>query len=118
MVSIKNVTRIKKQIRQYKAGTTRRVEAGLVKAGRYVQRESQMIVPVDTGNLRAGADTRKRGSGLRTIVHVVYVAAYAIFVHENLFARHKPGKEARFLFNAVKRNLKRINQIFRDTVNR
>lgn len=64
---------------------------GLKKGGLFLQRESQKIVPVDTGNLRGSAFTRALGSGERTDVIVGYTAAYAVYVHENLEAKH--GKE-------------------------
>lgn len=68
-----------------------RISAGLYKAGLYLQRESQLIVPVQLGNLKASAYTRKLGSGERTDVIVGYTASYAVFVHENPKAAH--GKE-------------------------
>ena len=84
---------------------------GLVKAGLFVQRESQKIVPVDTGNLKNSAFTRKFGSGRLTVVVIGYTAAYAIFVHEDDQARHKEGKEYKFLEKAVRRNVRKINEI-------
>lgn len=61
---------------------------GLKKAGLWIQRESQLIVPVHTGFLKAGAFTRAIGSGWNTEVHVGYMAAYAIYVHEDLDKLH------------------------------
>lgn len=75
----------------------RGMERGLMKAGLFLQRESQKIVPVDTGNLKNSAYTRKTGSGFSTTVNVGYTAEYAIYVHENLDAKHKPGKYALFV---------------------
>lgn len=51
-------------------------------AGLRLQRESQQLVPVDTGNLKASAYTRSAGVGFKTVVTVGYEAAYALFVHE------------------------------------
>lgn len=59
-----------------------RVAVGLKAAGLALQRESQRLVPVDTGNLKASAFTRATGAGLDTAVTVGYTAAYAMFVHE------------------------------------
>lgn len=60
------------------------VQRGLKKAGLALQRESQRVVPVDTGNLKASAFTRAEGAGYDTTVHVGYTAAYALHVHENV----------------------------------
>jgi hypothetical protein len=73
------------------------LERGLVKCGLLLQRTSQKIVPVDTGNLRASAFTRKEPIASQIIVTVGYTASYAIYVHEILTNRHKPGKQAKFL---------------------
>jgi hypothetical protein len=64
-------------------------ENGLLKGGLLLQRESQAIVPVQFGPLRASAFTRNVGrSGFDADVIVGYTAAYAVFVHENLEAAH------------------------------
>lgn len=55
---------------------------GLKKAGTKLQRASMLLVPVDTGNLKASAYTRAEGSGFKTEVFVGYTANYALFVHE------------------------------------
>jgi len=66
----------------------KRFAAGMKVAGLFLQRESQKIVPVDTGILRSTAFTRATGFGFATDVLVGYTAAYAIFVHEDLDAAH------------------------------
>jgi hypothetical protein len=75
------MSRLKGAGKRIEMGVTR----GLVKGGRFLQRESQKIVPVQTGNLRGSAFTRKL-----TAKHVTvgYTASYAAFVHENLDAAH------------------------------
>ena len=69
-------------------------------AGLFVQRESQKIVPVDLGNLHNTARTDNiGGKGFKAdvVVHYGTGADYAVYVHENLDARHKPGKRAKYL---------------------
>ena len=88
------ITGIEKVIRNMQAADRKagnRFSANLVKAGRYLQRASMKIVPVDTGVLKGSAYTRKFYSGWQTDVVVGYTAAYAIYVHENLDAAH--GRE-------------------------
>ena len=67
------------------------LERGLVNAGKFLQRESQKIVPVQTGNLKNSAFTRKIGSGVYVDVIVGYTASYAAYVHEDLTKAH--GKD-------------------------
>lgn len=60
----------------------RKMARGLKKAGGYLQRASQRIVPKDEGNLHDTAFTRAEGSGLDVVVTVGYTAEYAVYVHE------------------------------------
>ena len=70
---------------------------GLTKAGLWLQAQSQKVVPVDTSALKNSARTRVEGTGFDTQVSVEYSTHYAIFVHEDLTARHAPGKQAKYL---------------------
>lgn len=63
--------------------TTERAMAGLLAGGLVIQGESQRRVPVEYGNLRGSAYTRRAMDDPRA-VEVGYTAAYAIFVHENM----------------------------------
>jgi hypothetical protein len=64
-------------------------ERGLKRAGLRLQRESMKEVPVDTGNLRSSAWSRKiEGSGFDAVVGVGYTASYALRVHENVDKAH------------------------------
>lgn len=87
------------------------VRANLFRAGLFLQRESQKIVPVDTGALRASAVTRAEGSGDTPSVVVSYSADYAVYVHENLETRHKPGKTAKYLETPLREKRARLVQI-------
>lgn len=89
-------------------------ESGMVAAGLFVQRESQMLVPVDTGALRGSAFTRKTNQGMTTMVQVGYTTSYAIFVHEMVENYHHVG-QAKFLEVVLKdsANRKEIFDIVR-----
>lgn len=67
------------------------VGRGIKKAGLILQAESQKLVPVDFGILKASAFTRanNKASSFKTVVEVGYTAAYAIFVHENVEMKGK-----------------------------
>lgn len=91
------------------------VEAGLKAAGLYIQLESQKIVPVDEGILHNSAFTRAeppKGGGLKTTVRVGYTAEYAVYVHEDMNANHKPGKTAKFIERVLLEKKKEINMVF------
>lgn len=81
--------------------------AGLMEAGLKVQRVAQERTPVDTGNLKNSAYTRKEGE---LSVVVGFGAAYAIFVHEDLEAHHETG-QAKFLESALRDNRDEIRRI-------
>lgn len=89
MIIIKGMQKVLRNIDKAKNRLGQGVERGLIRGGLHIQRESMKIVPVQEGNLRGGAFTRNiGGKGFRVDVIVGYVAKYAVFVHENLQARH------------------------------
>lgn len=65
-----------------KAELAPKVEMGMKTAGVYLQGESQLLVPVDFGVLKASAFTRAEGTGFGVVVFVGYTAFYAMYVHE------------------------------------
>lgn len=94
------------------------LEIGLKRAGLFLQRESQKIVPIEFGVLRNSAFTRSEGSGFGTVVRVGYDASYAIYVHENLDASHKPGKQAKFLERPLREKRKQMADIIMESAER
>ena len=81
---------------------------GLLDAGLQIQSVSQSRTPVDEGNLKGSAFTRKENGGVVT----GNTAAYAIYVHENLEATHTNG-QAKFLESALRDNESQIVEIVR-----
>lgn len=81
--------------------------AGLLEAGLQVQRVAQERTPVDTSNLKNSAFTRKEGE---MSVLVGFSAAYAVYVHEDMEARHTIG-QAKFLESALRDNRDAILRI-------
>lgn len=67
---------------------------GAYSAGLFIQRESQKRAPVDTGNLKGSAYTRRTPSG--NSVEVGYTAAYAASVHEMVGQKLKGEARADF----------------------
>jgi hypothetical protein len=97
--AVRGIAALIKKIEQHKAKIAKGLERGLTKAGLWLLRESMKVVPVDTSALKNSAPnvTRKEGSGFNTVFIVGYGMDYAVYVHENINARHKPGKMAKFL---------------------
>lgn len=101
------------------------INRGMRLAGLALQADSQNVVPVEFGVLKASAFTRAEGAGFTTIVNVGYTASYAIFVHENVEMKLK-GKErrpapphiGRYWDPAGRGQAKFLEQPFRATVNR
>jgi hypothetical protein len=114
-MKIRNLKAVKLAIKAHRSQMKQNIRAAVIMVALFVQRESQLIVPVDTGNLKNSASTRPDQSG-KPKAEVVYTAAYAIFVHEIERYRHAPGKESKFLVKAVYRNMPRILDIFRKRV--
>ena len=110
-MSVQGVIEIQKAFNSHKKRSAKGLLVGLYQGGLFLQRESQKEVPVDTGALRASARTRAHGTGFNVYVTVSYGQNYAIYVHENLEARHKPGKKAKFLEDPLRAKRKRIAEI-------
>lgn len=111
LVKFKGVKEIIKAMQKtnFKLGILAR--HGLIKAGLFLQRQSQKIVPIETSTLKNSAGTRALGSGWMTAVVVFYTASYAVYVHERTELRHAPGKKAKFLEEPARRYMSIILRI-------
>ena len=110
-MSVQGAKGIQRALEAHRKAVGRGMEKGLYLAGLFLQRESQKIVPVDKGPLRESADTRMEGEGLRANVIVSYGTDYAIYVHEMVENRHKPGKQAKFLEQPFREKRDRMREI-------
>ena len=97
LVRITGVQKVLANLRKAEGLYGRALAVGLKRGGLFLQRESQKIVPIELGHLKGGAFTRALGVGVKTDVIVGYAAGYAVYVHEDLQARHKKGKTAKYL---------------------
>lgn len=116
MAKLVKITGVQAVIKALKKGGERvakGTERGVKKAGLFLQRESQKVVPVDTGDLKRSADTRVSGKGFDTEALVTYTQEYAIYVHEDTDAEHRPGKIAKFLEKPARDNRKKFQLIIR-----
>jgi len=119
MASLLKLTGVKKAIkalRREKIQRGRLLAAGLKRAGLFLQRESQKVVPVEWSTLKNSAFTRAFGTGAKTEVIVGYTAGYAVYVHEDLQARHNPGQQAKFLEGPAREKEDQIRRIITGAV--
>jgi hypothetical protein len=84
------------------------VRQGLIRAGLFLQRKSQEIVPIDTSTLKNSAGTRADGYNWDTVVSVFYTATYAVYVHERTKLKHKEGKSAKYLEKPARQHKAKI----------
>lgn len=97
--SVKGLNTVITNMRRSQRHHTTGIVRGIKRGGLFVQRESQKIAPVDTGNLKASAFTREFQLGKRHGVVVGYTAKYAPFVHEapmKLKGKKRPGGKGSF----------------------
>jgi len=88
MLELKGIPELLERLSKAKNQIADRAGVGLTYAGLFLQRESMKMVPVQTGNLKDTAFTRRFGSGLSTDVVVGFTAEYAVYVHEDLTKAH------------------------------
>lgn len=113
MAKVTGLQAVLGNLKRVKGDVANGVERGVVKAGLALQRASQKVVPVDTGNLKGSAFTKKEGTGFETDAIVGYTAGYAIFVHEDLEAQHAEGKQAKFLEGPARELAPQLVEIIR-----
>lgn len=96
---------LNRQIGEIKGATV----SGLLEGGLLIQRRSMQKVPVDTGNLRGSAYTRKAQDDPMA-VEIGYEAEYAAEVHEDLEVGHAVG-EAKYLERATSESTQDVLKI-------
>lgn len=103
---------LNKSIREIKGKT----KAGIMDALLYVEEESIVRTPVDTGNLRGSFyKTLLSFRGDKIAGEIGNTAEYALYVHEDLDAAHTVG-EAKFLENVLIEKSKTILNIIKNRV--
>ena len=110
--------KIQKAFALHEKASFKGLRIGLLRAGLFLQRESQKLVPIDTANLKRSADTREEidtAKGTHVVI-VSYSANYALFVHEDMEARHKPSRQAKFLEQPLREHQDRMGEIVADAV--
>lgn len=94
----------------------RDVKAGLAKglalAAEHIMAASLRDVPIEEGTLQNSADTSVNGLSAT----VSYSTPYAVYVHEDMTARHDAGRSAKFLENAINNQSQQAAEIIARTV--
>lgn len=81
--TVNNIDKVLENLNKEISKIENRSSAGLMAAGLKVQALAQRRVPVEYGNLRASAFTRKTPEDPLS-VEVGFTAAYAVYIHENM----------------------------------
>lgn len=115
-MSVQGLKNIEAAIKVQQNVTEKGLRKGLFRAGLFLQRESQKIVPVETSILKNSAHTRMVGTGMDVAAIISYGTDYAMYVHENLEARHKPGKQAKFLEQPLRDHQERLREIIAQAI--
>lgn len=86
----------------------------LYKEGAKIFEESQDEVPVDTNALRTSGNLGfPQFEGQSVVVEISYggaAADYAMIVHEDLEARHRDGKKAKYLEDPARRGIEGLDR--------
>lgn len=85
-----NIPAIIKSLKRYAKSKNAKLREGVNLAALYLLRESQKLVPVDYGNLKASGTVQlvTAPGDKKQRAHVVYTAKYAVYVHEDLTKAH------------------------------
>lgn len=111
-MNVTGVKEIKAKLEAHKKRVSARFLPALMEGGLFLQGESQSIVPVKTSNLEGSAYTRpEEVTPFRVVVAIGYEASYAVYVHERIELRHKPGKQAKFLEQPLREKRDRMGAI-------
>lgn len=117
MAKLVKITGMNQVLNNLKKATNemgKKAQRGLKKGGLFLQRESQKIVPVDLGLLNKSVKTENiGGSGFDAdiVVHYGAGADYAVYVHEDMDAKHKAGKKAKYLEGPAREKKQEIFKI-------
>lgn len=107
----KNLTKIIEQIREA-------TPEALEYAVQPIFDESQNLVPVKTGDLKASGFVESKRSGRRIRVNIGYGKAgkpsYGVYVHEMIDVHHEPPTQAKFLEEAVNRHFSSVEPRIRE----
>ncbi|WP_311609819.1 hypothetical protein [Streptomyces evansiae] len=89
---------------------------GLLLGAEYLLAESRKEVPIAEGTLERSGATSIDEANL--VADVTYDTPYAARVHEDMSARHSPGRKAKFLEDPANREADAIGELIAAQVRR
>lgn len=101
--TVKGLAGIEKFMKRYVQNIDSAAKRGQEKAGQGVLALSHTLAPFDTGDMIELSAVRRDGDN----VLVQYDAEHALYVHEDLTARHTKG-QAKFLEEATRQSPRRV----------
>lgn len=111
-INVENIATVKRFLNSRPAKLKSELDNTVTKTALLVKGEAKRRTPVDTGRLRTSIQSRST-----QLEGEVYTdVAYAIAVHENLKSRHPTG-EAKYLENAIKNSMPKIERLFKKAIN-
>ena len=97
------------------AGAMREAAArGLALSAEHVLGEARKTVPLEEGTLERSGDVVTDPENLRAAV--VFDTPYAVRQHEDMTARHDPGRSAKYLENALNSETDTVREIIAATI--
>lgn len=72
----------------------------LAKGAKVILRESDVLVPKESGDLAATGHINRDRGGKNTVA-IKYSSVYAHYIHEHMFFKHPHGGQAKFLETAM-----------------
>lgn len=119
--SVEGVEVLIRTLKKDEKENTKNLREGLNEAARYLFGITDEVVPVDTGLLQStGGIDDVTDDEVEPEVILGYGsndAYYAVYVHEDLEARHAPGKQAKYLEGPFDENVDDMIAIIREQLN-
>jgi hypothetical protein len=95
IMQVEGIDQVVRNLRRHRGVTAAKIARGIYKAGAFLLAESQLIVPVQLGDLRGSGYVRNIGdNGANVDVVVGYTKEYAVYVHEDLVTAAPPARAA------------------------
>lgn len=115
MSAMEEAGRIARKMHDQRIKKSKALIRGLKKAGNHIKKESQKLVPVDTGALKKSVRVEIHDLGHTAEVEVSYNTPYALVQHENLEYNHQVG-QAKYLEQPMRTERKIVMGMIRDEV--
>ena len=87
---------------------------GLALSAEHILGEARKTVPLEEGTLERSGATTVDADGLQAAV--VFDTPYAVRQHEDMTARHDPGRSAKYLENAMNAEAGAVREIIAATI--